>query len=1033
MSKKNIVPICSAADREKAGRLLALLRERGLARPGGPGEEKTPQKGDIVLLLLSQSFAADEEAQARFFAADTAGASVIPVDLDGSAQPELVRTAVIAKNAIGAQGRSDGEIAERIASAPDFQDPPPPPWLPRVLIALGVLLVLGAAAWLWLGRGTGSAGKDTAVPALAPGELAAAQRLGLTAEDLARITSFCIVGDANGVTRTRFTTDSSINPGKRVYLDDLAYDSDEEDGRHWYSTEDGHEYTLTRYDDLSVIELMPNLQQLTLVLVETDKLPSLAGLDKLEQLRLENCRLGDLDWVRDGSFLQFTCRECGVEDFSPLGSCERLREAEIELGEVRRADFSGVRAPSLHNISLRGGPSVREADLSGLAECPLWELRLFALPLKDLDFLRAEQSSLSQLELDGLREVRSVEPIGRLSGLTWLWIRDLQGVRDLTPLGRCGNLKEFEMQSMRQIRDLDFLKKARTLRRVSLGNAEIEDLDFLETMANNIGTELEISGTVGDWSALSLSSFYSTLRIWPDNRRVGDILPYLEGCSVGDLRIGNASDLDLAMLPKVSSRLELQNCPNVTDLGALSDAHSFHQLELQDMPRLRSLDGLQKIGSFGRKGDGFGCELWIEGCPRLEDWSAVNGCRFSRIQLRNVFTLPDFSKLSFYQRSVLRLENIPGLTDMSFLDGAPPEGVYFSFELVGLDDLRDLSALRRFRGEYIAVPPELLDKAQALVEAKCFERCDVAYPSGGWDNDYGDFTLLSLDELDTLSDNALSRVTRLCLAGDQLVDRDRYDVWDEWDGRRQHLYLVDRDSDERTEVKTGGFADLSALSKLTGLRCLELYALPVTSLDGIQIMSELEELRVRNCPKLTDASAAFTLQGLRELEIARSPITSIQGVQNLTQLQGLGIYETDVKDLSPLRELDYAASEREGGFGLSVGGMSCDDYSPIEAIPVIGFLDLNGAPVSRWPDLTRIRELRSLSAHGDDLTQEDLETILAAHPELEELQIPYNEKIDDLTPLLGMEKLQRVIVDREMKKAVAGLEGRDLPFELEIW
>ena len=104
----------------------------------------------------------------------------------------------------------------------------------------------------------------------------------------------------------------------------------------------------------------------------------------------------------------------------------------------------------------------------------------------------------------------------------------------------------------------------------------------------------------------------------------------------------------------------------------------------------------------------------------------------------------------------------------------------------------------------------------------------------------------------------------------------------------------------------------------------------------------------------------------------------------------------------------------------------------IEAIPAIDHLDLNGAHCERWPDLTQIGALRSLSAHGDDLTQEMLEGILRAHPELEELQIPYNRKLSDLTPLLEMENLRYVLISADMNKAAASLEGKNRGFELEI-
>ncbi len=1028
MSKKTVYPYFAAADRETVRPILEALEKTGV-RLGAPAEAK---KGGVVLLFLSKAFAADEELQRRFLDADSAGSRVIPVDLDGAEQSELVRSALMARNAIAAQGRTPDEIAARALSAEAFARKKP--LLPRILIAAALLLALGAGLWIWRSRAGAPAGPQDAVPAMTESSLAAARRLGLTPEDLATIDSFCIVGDAQGTSRSHFTTNSTVNPGLRTYLDDLAYDSEDDRGRHWYSTKDGHEYTLTRYDDLSVIELMPNLRSLTLVLVEADKLPSLKGLDRLEELRLENCRLGSLEWARDASMIYLTCRDCDIEDFSVLGSMKSLRDASIELGEVQRADFSGAGAPALHKLFLRGGGQLREADLSGLGGCALWELYLNDLPVRDLAFLSG-QNELQLLELCNLPQLRGLESLRGSASLTEVRLRDLPDVNDLTPLGTCGKLRSFSMENMRQIRDLDFLTGCGALNAVMLENADIEDLDFVGTMSHGFRYGLTVNGRVGDWSGLAQGGYYGELCIRPENGSVAAILPWLEGAKVESLEISNARDLDLAALPEVTGRLSLHDCANLEDLSALGEQHLFSSLELWDLPRLRSLEGLQKNRYFCDGTGNFLCSLSVEDCPRLEDWSALEGSSFSEIRLKKIYTLPDLGAVSFGKRALLRLESIPDLEDLSCLDAiAAPEKIYFSFELVDLPGLRDLSALRRFRGEHLAVMPELQDQAQALAESKNFDRVDVAYPAGGWnDSGYDDFTLLSLEELDTLSDRALSRVTSLCLAGDRLVDREIYDVWTEWNGAAQSTVLIDRASGERTTVKMGSYTDLTAFAKLTGLRQLTLSALPLESLDGVQYMDGLEELWMQNCPKLTDASAAFTLQHLRRLSLGNTKIDSIRGVQNCTELCGLEIYGTKVADLSPLREIDYGFSERNGGFELRLGGTNCGDYSPIEAIPVLRCLEINSVDYARWPDLTKTRELRSLSAHGvNGFGQEALEALLAAHPELEELEIPYDRDVTDLTPLLGMENLRFVKISKDMSKAAASLDGQRFDFELQI-
>lgn len=1035
MKKRTVLPICAAADREKAAQIMALLEKRGLARPGGRGEEKTPGKGDVVLLLLSQNFAADEEAQARFFAADSAGVSVIPVDLDGSGQSDLVKSALIARNAITAQGRTDEEIAERVASA--FQTPPPPSVLPRVLAAAAVVLALGVGLWLWLGRGTQTRVEEgPALPAMAESELAAAKKLGLTAEDLATITSFGIVGDKIDYGSMRLTTNSDIGRnGRGFFLGSVAYENWdwETETNHWYSTEDGHEFTLTRYEDLSIIEWMPNLRELTLVMVDCDKLPALSGLEKLETVTLSDCRIPDYSWLEGARMLAFNSAYCGVEDLSPIASCARLREMDLELFGQSRAELSAACAESLHNVSIRGGDGLREADLSGLSSALLWELHLIELPISDLSFLRG-QDSLSQLELYRLPQLRDVGPIGDLSSLSRIWIKDLQNVNDLTALGRCARLQSVEVENMRQIRDLRVLNNCKSLQRVYLNNMVLDDLSFMETAAKNFGVEFGFSGRAGDYSALSAVNFFASLELNPENQSLADILPCISNSTVGRLRICNVRGLDLSALPKVSSRLELCDCRDLADLSGLDGKQSFCELELQNLPMLRSLDGVDKVDYFGETDMTFNCTLRVDNCPRLSDWSALDNKKLGNIQLCRVFTLPDFSRLHYNPQTSLRLENIPDVTDLSIFEGIKqPQSIYFNFELVGLDDLRDLSALKSFRGDRLVVTPELEPYAAALVESGNFKAVGIEYPAGGWDNDYNDLTLLSLDELETMPPAMLRRVTRLCLAGDRVVDADQYHIENRWNGRSEEFLLVDNNTGEETELQTGSLKDLSLLAPLTGLRDLRIYAQPLESLDGVQDFGELETLDVECCQKLKDPSAAFTLQSLSWLKITNGPLASIQGVQNLTELRMLEFYSTDLKDVSPLAELDSSASMDRGGFELSLGGTNCADYSAIGSIPVFRRLDLNSADCSKWLGVLDGREVYSLSAHGSHMDQAQFEALLAAHPELEELQIPYNNEITDLTPLLEMENLRQLLVNRDMKQAVASLDGKDLPFELEIW
>ena len=1048
MSRKTISALYAAADAAAVRPILDALREKGFTTQ----DAAAPKKGEALLLFLSKHFAADETLQERFFAAEDAGAAVIPVDLDGAAQPELIRSALMARSAILSQGRTPEEIAARVASAPIFQGHGLPKWLAPVLIAAALLLAAGAGLWSWHGHAEKRAAETEREQALT----AAAAPFGLRPEDLEEIESFAIIGDQVAFSNFGYVTNSDTNPGGGMLfrLEDYAYESWEDGRAHWYSSKDGHEFTLTRYDDLELIRYMPKLKYLTLILVDSDALPPLEGLDRLEQVNMTQCVIPDYEWLSGAQMFHVSVRFCAPADFSPLSGCEKLRDASFDFSGVESADLSGFSPPNLHYLEIVGDGSLRSISPDGLRGCDLREIHLERVPVSDLDFL-AGKTLLSQVrlkdledlkELDALKDstrmnsltlenlpaLRDISAIGNMKSIDNITIGDCGHVTDFSPIADCAALGSFTAWGCENMRDADFLRGKPNLHFMRFGGGcPLRDLRFLRTVKAPAQdpVRLSVSGDIGDYSGLAAITRYAWLEITPrGNGRYGNmeaVLPYLESATVINLTLWNCAAFDLSRLPKVTQRLELKNC-ELRDLSSLPESR-LNELRLEGIQQLSSLAGIENIGAGGLKS---GLTLEIANCPRLFDWSALKGLQISSLELDHLLSMPAPEDMDVNK---LTLRNMSEVKDLHFLDSLPDGKRFSRLQLIGLEELQDLSPLRRLKIDYLAIPPQLQDQAEALKEAGIVGRYEPAFSEGGWDRYEVEITLESFEELETMPDALLRHVSGVCIAGDRVVDRDRYDIDDYWDNKGQHLILRDRESGEETELALGTMTDFSMLEKLTGLRELELYLQPIESLEGIQSFGALERLQINNCPKLKDASAAFTLQSLVSLGVGNCPIDSIRGVQNLHNLNSLGIWGTEVKDLMPLYELDTGAAERNGGFSLSVGGLSCEDYSPVASIGAFRWLDLNGADCEKWPDLTQLRVLRGLSAHGDGLDQALFEAVVAAHPELEELQIPYNEEITDLTPLLELRELRRVVINRDMKKAVDSLQGKQLGFELEIW
>ena len=513
--------------------------------------------------------------------------------------------------------------------------------------------------------------------------------------------------------------------------------------------------------------------------------------------------------------------------------------------------------------------------------------------------------------------------------------------------------------------------------------------------------------------------------------------------------------MDLGTLPKVTGELDLCQCRN-RDLTGMRELSFNGKLWIQDCPYFSSFDGIENLASFCKAGG----TLAVENCPRLSDWSGIEGKWFNRIEIERVLTLPDFSAVTFNELTLEKLsEDV--LPDLSCLDGIGDDRSY-SFRLEDLPQITSLSPLFRLHGNRLDVPPQVGEQAQGLVEDGRFKEWEIIYPDGGWDPNDVKVQLMSLEELDTLPPSILKHVKEITIIGNYLVDDEATQVWTDWSRNPPVVVLTDRASDEDfARISTPGtlFTDLSRLSVLTGLENLNLWYQPLTSLDGIQALENLRWLKVEFCPKLTDVSAAITMQGLREINFERCPVSSLQGIQNLydleqlqvcntkiTSLEGIEglkhlcmvrIAGTNVKDFSPLAQVDFTyAAENRGGVHLGLNVMNSrslpeDAFDFLASVPAFDCFEINDVPIQYWLDHVADKPIKILWASNCGITQEQFNAFVEAHPELEELQVPWNERITDASPLLRLENLRYVKLSNNMQKAIASL-GDGFRFELQI-
>ena len=1053
--KRAIYPLYAPADESKVRPILDAVQEKGVT-VRDPGTNLG--KGDALVLFLSRNVTAEGPEAEAFFRLNAGRALVIPVNLDGCTPPEELQNALMARHALDGRKYSVRELADLIAKAVGTGSNR----LPLVLSLIGAaaLLLVGGII-LWKNR-SGQPAQETVaqateVPTPSPSAAPTATPpipLPDFGVDPSEIAEVVYVGD-----EFRFYTQNkkylalgNSNERRGASFDDIANDS-WDDGPRFYNKQTGQEIPMGVPVDLGYLSYLPNLRYLTLVNVKGE-LPDLSGLEKLNQVCIIQCDLKDIEGLRGASMNRFEYHGDTVKDFSPLNDCKKLNYLHLApWGLDVGAALAELGPAALRELSIAGTVT----DLSGLGQCAkLQNLNLRDAYLEDLGCLAG--LSLEQLWLDNLDRLTDLSGLEGMRTLSRLEINGCRLLRDISALAGCSGLGTVSLQSpdggYDYLRDVSVLGKLPRLQNIELYGVNVPDLNFLKELniKKNINLGFCINGTP-DYSGLGAIDTFNYLHV----NTCGNYAlaaPYLEGKSVRQLMIHDGGLVDLSTLPNVTGELDLCRCQN-RDLSGIREMSFGGKLWIRDCPNFSSFNGMENLPGIGKGGS----ILTVEGCPRLTDWSAIEGKTFSRLELKGVFTLPDLGKVSFF---TLALEYLDAdtLPDLSCLN-ALSENERYSFRFVGMDQITDLSPLFRLRGEKLEVPPQVGEQAQGLVDDKRFKACEIVYPDGSWDPSDVQVQLVSLEELDTLPPSILKHVKRITIIGDHLVNDDTMDYWADWSQNPPVAVLTDRATGEeiaRINAPGTRFTDFSKLSVLTGLEDLNLWYQPLTNLEGIQTLENLQWLKVMFCPNLTDVSAAFTLQGLKEINFERCPISSLQGVQNLyaleelqvcntniTSLEGIEglnhlitvrIAGTNVKDFSPLGQVDFAYAEAHDGAELALNvrdsrQLSEDAFAFLEHVPAIRRLEVFDVPARLWFAYTLNRPVHQLAANNSDLTQEQFDAFVAAHPELESLSIPYNEKIADVSALLALENLNSLWLSHNMADAIASL-GEGYGFELHI-
>ena len=242
--------------------------------------------------------------------------------------------------------------------------------------------------------------------------------------------------------------------------------------------------------------------------------------------------------------------------------------------------------------------------------------------------------------------------------------------------------------------------------------------------------------------------------------------------------------------------------------------------------------------------------------------------------------------------------------------------------------------------------------------------------------------------------------------------------------------------------------DLSVLSGLTQLEYLELEAPVLESLDGLEDMSALEELRLTIGPGLRDIGALSGLTELTSLQISNNGdypyIRDLSPLSGLTQLKTLEFWSYGIEDLGPLagltqlEELRIIGSEAAYTTTAPLSGLT---QLRVLSLPSMAdpanYLDLSGLSnlteltefsfyggVTSYAPLKNLAKLQSLSLMGNYYDGEgpgDL-SAFSGLTRLTDLELSLSVNATDITPLGNLSDLRSLYLHTEGDRLHPGLK-----------
>ena len=605
---------------------------------------------------------------------------------------------------------------------------------------------------------------------------------------------------------------------------------------------------------------------------------------------------------------------------------------------------------------------------------PLANLNTSAANSAELDSKLKLVTQKQRVDLSGIREIISLEPLSELSDLTWL---DVSGtsIEDLAPVRNLNKLKVLKANST-LINDLTALKYNISLEELEVANTTIEDLGVLATLRNL--QKLNLNNTqVSRISNLKSCPNLTTVNL--GGTRIANIGILQDFEHLKNIDISNTSIRDLGPLRNMKELQSLNISGSaVSNLQALSEMVNLRELycsntSISDLTPLKGNRHLSKIycdhsGVHDAEASAFtkdnpnalviydteALKTWWRDLPIY--WKAVFSKQIkvdkepTTEQLHQIINLQelDLSGNTFMQNLMpaSRLTNLRSLnianTEIGFLQ--PIQGLAnlesLNISHTYINDLMPLKDMGNLK--YLNIMNTPVNDLTALVNDGNIEVIEA------------DSTTIGRGQVVALKEK--QRQVTVVYQTEALL------AW--WNSLDMIWQAIFRDA-TNIQNETPNALELQRIVDLRELEITPEY--PINSIEPLTNMMWLERLTINN-QGVSDLKPLTNKEFLLELNAQNNPIGSLDPIENSTLLELLNIENTQIKDLGPLSRMDNLVT-------LNASGTTVKSLKPLSGLQKLENLFVNNTNVRSISPVESMPSLKQLKVYNTKVKKRAVESL----------------------------------------------------------